>query len=788
MASVYPWCVLGKYLGHVDHREALSYDESIIDYYSIFVPSALPPDYLYLSYACVTSGCPRPTPGENAYFFLAEFYRRVVAEFSHAVDNAKFDGGCILGTGSGLGGAGKILAGMYPGAKSIVCVDLVEQHIEFSKASLSHLAPQVSFECGDVCSMSHSDHSFNIVFDEVVVSHLRGKDIQKASEAMHEFRRVLVPEGFAVLSGYARAADLEDLLVRFSDAGFKQIRCANITAANAEGALLALEHMFGHAATLRASIVERAIYKMIAACGSFTIDEFIIKFGLVGCLAATCQSRTKTAELLTRMQLELRKIGCAPSVLDFFEEAVAQVLESGSIDTVAAVPESHVASYGVVLDALMVGLFHCIRRARIGIEYKPCWVVVLQSVWNDTVPRSRGSGDLIPANGVRHRHVLKSARRPQEQNLAASVIISMGNFGLPIWSCLSTSCNSVATMCVLAILRMGRLTRTLRTFFGVHRPRQIGDFAYSLENRLDISADQLSECRFVREYLEPGLPMIARNAVVDWPAMWKWTPEFFSVAFGEIIVTVQGDHFQTHTKMSLRRFLAEATEVGAATRNASERVPPSLRYALPRDWLAETLRTFGMFGSLSCIYGDSFTHLAFLQLQSDWEPASFLPKSGYTYPWTLFCAEGPQARFFYDFGVYISPRGAVTRLHVDGQTNAVLMLVCGEKRFILVPPVLSGLFVNAAEAPDDEPLFEEALAALPEQERKHIEAQLVRCVARAGDLIFIPQGWAHEVYTEEFSIMVTYNFIHSLAGLARSAARSVMDGYGGARLFRPGVA
>merc|ERR1719465_107279 len=115
--------------------------------------------------------------------------------------------------------------------------------------------------------------------------------------------------------------------------------------------------------------------------------------------------------------------------------------------------------------------------------------------------------------------------------------------------------------------------------------------------------------------------------------------------------------------------------------------------------------------------GPSFTHEAYFRLRDDWWPPDFLPKKGYIFPFTLFSGEGPLERFFYDWGVYVAPAGAVTRLHVDGTTNAVLMLVSGIKEIVLVPPQAASWFINAESAPKDEPLFEEQWAALPEASR-----------------------------------------------------------------------
>jgi len=46
---------------------------------------------------------------------------------------------------------------------------------------------------------------------------------------------------------------------------------------------------------------------------------------------------------------------------------------------------------------------------------------------------------------------------------------------------------------------------------------------------------------FVRDYLTQGRPLIIRNATPEWPALKKWTPQFFKERFGPKMVQVSYD-------------------------------------------------------------------------------------------------------------------------------------------------------------------------------------------------------------------------------------------------------
>ena len=56
-------------------------------------------------------------------------------------------------------------------------------------------------------------------------------------------------------------------------------------------------------------------------------------------------------------------------------------------------------------------------------------------------------------------------------------------------------------------------------------------------------------------------------------------------------------------------------------------------------------------------------------LRDRWRPPAFMPTHRYSFPFTFFSPSGPNDRWFYDWGCYVTPKGAYTRLHVDSQVR-----------------------------------------------------------------------------------------------------------------------
>lgn len=163
----------------------------------------------------------------------------------------------------------------------------------------------------------------------------------------------------------------------------------------------------------------------------------------------------------------------------------------------------------------------------------------------------------------------------------------------------------------------------------------------------------------------------------------------------------------------------------------------------------------------------------FARLSMDWTQPAFLPASGYVIP---FCRPPAtisvtEQRFPYK-GLFFSGKGARTRLHRDPfGSEAILCQIQGRKHFAFYPPeddryVRSGTVFCDPLAPDRD-MFPEFAKARPAFED----------VLAPGEIVFIPDGWFHDVTSLDDSISITWNFVHSARAqpFARILAESPKD-------------
>ena len=255
-----------------------------------------------------------------------------------------------------------------------------------------------------------------------------------------------------------------------------------------------------------------------------------------------------------------------------------------------------------------------------------------------------------------------------------------------------------------------------------------------------VRREGLSRRRFVRDYLWRNRPVVVTGALNDWVGLTKWNTAFFQSKLGHEPVCLQGD-----TGNPIRTIpFAEFLEAVAAYEELPASAPQFLEefsYVRGRSW-SDTQQT-------------TLHRL----IAKDWSRPNFLPSSLYLWPLDLL-SSSPNLHSYPAFGVYISPRGAVTGLHVDpGRSSAVLCQIHGTKQGFLFPPSKT------------DPWQDEKLTSAPARRARKIDVlhgrspdyrgvTAVRFDLQPGEVLYIPMGWAHEVFTTSTSISLTYNFIH----------------------------
>jgi hypothetical protein len=252
---------------------------------------------------------------------------------------------------------------------------------------------------------------------------------------------------------------------------------------------------------------------------------------------------------------------------------------------------------------------------------------------------------------------------------------------------------------------------------------------------------QISRRDFFLHYLCRNRPIIVTDAMQGWALAATLDFKHLADRYGHLTVQLQKDFFDFTETSLLADYLRRLPEFEAAVGSDGEvsAIPPYLRYALgPGGFTAEVFR----------------------DIQEKWHRPYFLPKHFYIYPFELLQAD-PTTRTYPDFGVYVSPRGAITRLHVDGDgSNTVLHQIHGRKRVFLFPP-------------DAEPMLPKDW---PQRSKKRYNinappdydgAVALEAVLEPGEILFIPRCWFHEVYTLERSISLTFCFVHLGDGFLR---------------------
>jgi len=247
---------------------------------------------------------------------------------------------------------------------------------------------------------------------------------------------------------------------------------------------------------------------------------------------------------------------------------------------------------------------------------------------------------------------------------------------------------------------------------------------------------KLNQQDFLENYIIPNQPVIVTDAMDGWAARTKWTPQYFSRELGDLEVQVYDDLFDLVNITTLSEYLEE--NFGRDENNPC----------------SEYVRWYSRLKHLDFIWADE----AFDRLKGDWGHPYFLPTSGYTVPYH----PAPQALSATDClfpyrGLFISGRGARTRLHRDPWTSsATLCQFYGSKQFVLYTPD------QAAYLMDEEGFFD---PVTPDDTRFPNSAQArpsYEDTLRPGEILYIPGGWLHDVTCLTDSISVTWNFVHEV--------------------------
>mmetsp|Transcript_6435 Transcript_6435/g.14033 ORF Transcript_6435/g.14033 Transcript_6435/m.14033 type:complete len:334 (-) Transcript_6435:199-1200(-) len=257
---------------------------------------------------------------------------------------------------------------------------------------------------------------------------------------------------------------------------------------------------------------------------------------------------------------------------------------------------------------------------------------------------------------------------------------------------------------------------------GVKRSRSLANGCDNAEHLDRISASELSARAFSSRYVETSTPCLITDAQTSWPAVRRW---------------------------QIRRLLKLGC--GRLQWRIGDRPDQLIRL---QSYLGafEDARGSGMLPQ-QCIFDSAMVDV----LAGDYAAPSAVESSN------LFrLVEGaPTHRW-----IIIGAAGSGTQLHVDPlATCAWNAVVCGAKQWALFPPTREDIKDTAEQEAEDDLKESMRLPAnawfstfLPQTRGRDWRGpRALEVLQRAGDTIFVPEGWRHAVLNVETSVAVTHN-------------------------------
>lgn len=228
--------------------------------------------------------------------------------------------------------------------------------------------------------------------------------------------------------------------------------------------------------------------------------------------------------------------------------------------------------------------------------------------------------------------------------------------------------------------------------------------------------DEIDHHAYVRNYLNALKPAIVQGAIDYWPALGKWTPEFFRQHYGSLDVGVDGKTWK----------LGEL--IDRIVLSTPENPAPYLHNQLMANWPPE--------------------------LSADISPMPDCTRPNFL-----------ESRFFPSrvpktyIEAYIGGAGAkFPTLHYDGlHTHAFLMQLYGKKEYLVFAPdqrrflyPRSGKESNKSNIPDIENVDLEKFPL-------SAQAEGMRFELNPGETLFVPAGWWHTARILSTSITISIN-------------------------------
>lgn len=258
--------------------------------------------------------------------------------------------------------------------------------------------------------------------------------------------------------------------------------------------------------------------------------------------------------------------------------------------------------------------------------------------------------------------------------------------------------------------RIEKLESLLNFYSDLHR--QSG-----AAGKIDVR-EGISGKEFFDEYYYRNKPVILRSMMDDWPAMGKWSPDFFIRHYGQVPVEVtkgrekerdyEKEFRKTVVKMPFGEFIEQIRQPSSSNDI----------YLVARNYF--------------------FSNPQFRALRDDIIPPASIIDSSFT---------GLQ-----NIKAWFGPRGTVTPLHHDKHSILFCQLT-GRKQFKMIPSFeLPRIYNQDRYYSEVDPERVD-----PEKHPLFLNASVADVVINPGEMLFIPAGWWHWVRSLDLSISVTFS-------------------------------
>jgi histone arginine demethylase JMJD6 len=256
--------------------------------------------------------------------------------------------------------------------------------------------------------------------------------------------------------------------------------------------------------------------------------------------------------------------------------------------------------------------------------------------------------------------------------------------------------------------------------------------ALDIPRRANLSYDE-----FAATYLYPGKPVVVTDALKDWKAVGRWTPEFFKGQFGDMTFTIH-DTLRSQIGYKDAGGATEYTMASFVDRvmaSTAESPAPYFRNRVLAEYFPTLVRDIEPLP---------------IYFAPNWLGEKFLVKS-----------VGKHLNRGAAIEIYIGGTGgAFPVLHYDGSaTHAFLMQIYGRKEYIVYPPDQREFLYPS---PDSRNLSMVNSLDTPDLERFPLfaRAQGARFELRPGELLFVPALWWHTAKMLTPSITVSINTVN----------------------------